>query len=211
MKLNIKLMNSNICNILNNNCHDLLQAFSYATNTLLLTENNKIVSCLGFSKSNNNINIDGTCTATTSRNKKYNSILRIILFMIAKKQHIKYITSSANRKSMPIMINTLNAKCSENLYLEECDYECNCLVDIEDYNTQHFINDKIMKYLKYSHLQPLLLDLIVKDWNIPITSSHSKSRSKSRSRSNSKGRSRRSHTRSHTRSLYRKKNIIKSI
>lgn len=155
MELSVEVYDYNKCTILNEECLDLIDPFSYANYTLILKENNTVVSCLGYSIDRDRINIDGTCTSKSSRNKKYNSILRIILFIIAKLNKIKYITSSTNSKSMAIMRKTLNASCDEELYLEECDYECNCLVDVENINTNLHIDNKIKEYLKIPHFEKL--------------------------------------------------------
>ena len=200
-KITLGLLDDNYCPLTSTDCEDMSDSFSYSQAILVVKDNNQIVSCLGYSNPYKDvIHIDGTCTKTSSRGKGYNTLLRVLLFMMAKKNNFKYITASSNNKSMPLMTGVLNATCNEEEYFKECNWECNCLVKIEDEKTIKHVEGKLVKLLKNINFRNSLLSLLIYDWSFDrktFTPSKRRSTSKrSATFSKSKKRTRKRRTRS---------------
>ena len=138
-KTNVSFQIGEACPITVAECPDLDKAFDDTNLNLSILERGEVVSCIGclLDRDEERIHISAACSAVSSRKKGFGSLIQLILFCYAKDENIRYITADTNSKSRPLMEKYLNAKCSDE-YIPPF-YDNNCIVDLEDTQTNEVV------------------------------------------------------------------------
>ena len=138
-KTSVSFQIGEACPITVAECPDLDKAFDDTNLNLSILERGEVVSCIGclLDRDEERIHISAACSAVSSRKKGFGSLIQLILFCYAKDENIRYITADTNSKSRPLMEKYLNAKCSDD-YIPPF-YDNNCIVDLEDTQTNEVV------------------------------------------------------------------------